>query len=270
MRRLLGGVVTAITFVSFLGACGSGGDDPAQIVRAAATKTEAANSSRLAVTVDVHQGAQKGAVTAEGAFDYGTRTGRMSMDLSSMPGAGAVGLGTMEAIVDGSVLYMKFPPALAQQLPGGKSWVKLDVEAAARQSGFDASELSQVQQGDPTQALRYLRGASDDVRKIGEEDLRGAHTTHYAATLDLKKAATSLSGAQRTAYDKAIAKLGTSTLPADVWIDDGGRARKLSFTRDAADVTLELYDFGVDVDAVPPPVSDVVDLAELLGGGQPG
>jgi hypothetical protein len=262
MRRLLGAVVAAITFVSFVGACGGGGDDPAQIVRAAASKTEAANSSRLAVTVDVHQGALKGPVTAAGAFDYGTRTGRMSME---MPGLGAI-----EAIADGSVLYMKFPAALAQQLPGGKSWVKLDVEAAARQSGFDLSELSQVQQGDPTQALRYLRGASDDVKKVGEDDLRGAHTTHYTATLDLKKAASSLSGSQRTAYDKAIAKLGTATLPADIWIDDAGRARKLSFTQDAADVTLELYDFGVDVDATPPAPSDVVDLAELLGGGQAG
>jgi hypothetical protein len=201
-------------------------------------------------------------VTAEGAFDYGTRRGRMSMDIP--------GLGAVDAIADGSVLYMKFPGALAQQLPGGKSWVELDVEAAARQSGFDLSELSQVQQGDPTQALHYLRGASDDVRKVGEQDLRGAHTTHYTATLDLKKAASSLSGSQRTAYDKAIAKLGTATLPADIWIDDAGRARKLSFTQDAADVTLELYDFGVDVDATPPAPSDVVDLAELLGGGQAG
>lgn len=257
---MLVGVLAAMALL--VGACGSGGDDPAQIVRAAASKTEAADSSRLAVTVDVRQGAQQGAVTAEGAFDYRTRRGRMSMDI---PGFGAI-----DAIADGSVLYMKFPAALAQQLPGGKPWVKLDVEAAARQSGFDLSELSQVQQGDPTQALQYLRGASDEVKKIGEEDLRGAHTTHYTATLDLKKAASSLSGARRAAYDKAIAKLGTASLPADVWIDDAGRARKLSFTQDAAEVTLELYGFGVEVDAAPPPASDVVDLAELLGGGQAG
>ena len=257
---MLVGVVAGVALL--IGACRGAGDDPAQIVRAAASKTEAADSSRLAVTVDVHQGTRQGAVTAEGAFDYGTRRGRMSMDIP--------GLGALDAIADGSVLYMKFPAALAQRLPGGKPWVKLDVEAAARQSGFDVSELSQVQQGDPTQALQYLRGASDDVRKVGEEDLRGAHTTHYTATLDLKKAASSLSGARRTAYDRAIAKLGRSRLPADVWIDDAGRARKLSFTQDAADVTLELYDFGVDVQAAPPPASDVVDLAELLGGGQAG
>jgi hypothetical protein len=262
MRRLLGGVVAAITFVSFVGACGGGGDDPAQVVRAAASKTEAASSSRLAVTVDVHEGAQKGAVTAEGAFDYRSRTGRMSIEVP--------GLGAVEAIADGAVLYMKFPAAVAQQLPGGKSWVKLDLEAAARLSGFDLSELSQVQQGDPTQALQYLRGASDDVKKVGEEDVRGARTTHYKGTFDLKKAASSLSGASRTAFNKAIAKLGTSTLPADIWIDDAGRARKLSFTQDAADVTLELYDFGVEVDAAPPAASDVVDLAELLGGGRAG
>jgi hypothetical protein len=262
MRRLLGGVVAAITFVSFVGACGGAGDDPAQIVRAAASKTEAANSSRLAVTVDVHRGPRKGAVTAEGAFDYGSRTGRMSMDIA--------GLGAIDAIADGAVIYMKFPAALARQLPGGKSWVKLDMETAARQSGFDLSELAQVQQGDPTQALQYLRGASDDVKKVGEEDVRGAHTTHYEGTFDLKKAASSLSGAERTAFDRAIARLGTSTLPADIWIDDAGRARKLTFTQDAADVTLELYDFGVGVDATPPAPSEVVDLAELLGGGTAG
>ncbi|HET7654060.1 MAG TPA: hypothetical protein VFK42_13565 [Acidimicrobiales bacterium] len=264
MRRSRAGLVVGVVAAMALlvAACRGAGDDPAQIVRAAASKTEAADSSRLAVTVDVHQGPLQGAVTAEGEFDYGTRRGRMSMDVPR--------LGAMDAIADGSVLYMKFPAALAQQLPGGKSWVKLDVESAARQSGFDVSELAQVQQGDPTQALQYLRGASDDVKKVGEEELRGAHTTHYTATLDLKRAASSLSGARRTAYDKAIARLGSATLPADVWVDDAGRARKLSFTQDAADVTLELYDFGVDVDAPPPAASDVVDLAELLGGGAAG
>lgn len=263
MRRGLVSVVAVVAGIALVAGCSSGGDDPGQVVRAAATKTAAAESSRLALTVDVHSGAQTGTVTAEGAFDYGNRRGRMTMDLSSV--AGAMGLGTVEAIVDGPVLYMKFPAAIAAQLPGGKSWVKIDVEAAGKQAGLDMSQLSDLQQGDPTQALQYLRGASDDVTKVGEEEVRGAHTTHYTATLDLEKAASSLSGAARKAYDDAVAKLGTSTLPADVWVDDAGRARKLTFRQSAADVTLELFDFGVDVATAPPPADQVVDLASILG-----
>ena len=52
-----------------------------------------------------------------------------------------------------------------------------------------------------------------------------------------------------------------------MWVDDKGRVRKLHYDvpGDAGSVTMELYDFGVAVDATPPPADQVADLGALLG-----
>lgn len=255
MRRVLGGVILAVALVA--GACGGDGTDPGQVVRAAASKTTAAESSRIALTVTGSK--PDGTVTGEGAFEYATRRGTMTMELP--------GMGTMDAVLDGLVFYLKFPTEVAAQIPGGKPWVTFDLERLGKQAGFDLGQVAQAQQGDPTQALDYLRGASDDVKKVGTEDVRGVETTHYRATLDLSKAAAQLSGEQRKAIDGAISTLRTKTIPTDVWIDADGRARRLTYstTKPKASVTIELFDFGVDVDASPPPPDQVTDLNELLG-----
>ena len=271
MRRFLVPVVAAIAFV--VPACGGGGDEPIEVVRAAATKTASADSSRIALTMEL-QGAQSGTVTADGAFQFDPPLGSMTMDLSAIPGAGA--MGTMTAVVDGTVIYMKFPAEIAAQIPGGKAWVKIDMAAVGEQAGVDFAQLMQASQSDPTQALQYLRGASDDIAEVGEEQVRGVDTTHYRGTVDLRRAAAQYEGPQREAIESAIDLIGVATMPLDVWIDDDGRARKMRYSQDmskassgavdTAIVTFEMYEFGVEVDAEAPPADQVTDLATLLGG----
>lgn len=268
MRRFLVPVVAALALVA--GACGGGGDDsPGQIVRAAATRTTEGESSRIELTMRLRGGAQEGDVSATGLFDYDRRLGAITMEMS--------GLGTIEAILDDTVYFMKFPPELAGQIPGGKPWVRIDLAAVGEQAGVDVSRLLQASQTDPRQTLRYLRGASDDVTEVGEEVVRGTDTMHYRATLDLRKAAAEYDGEVREAMESAIDALGTDTMPVDVWIDDEGRARKVELTQDMTEVsggqvgtavtTIELFDFGVDVDVEPPPADQVADLGALLGAG---
>jgi hypothetical protein len=272
MRRVLAPVAVGLVLVT--AGCGGGGDDPAQIVRAAATRTADANSSRLELTVDV-AGAQAGTVTASGTFDYESRRGTLSMDLSQVPNAS--GMGTLDAVVDGSVIYLRFPPEIAAQIPGGKPWVKIDIETAGRQAGLDVAQFGGFDQSDPTQALQYLEGASDDTTEVGEEDVRGTPTTHYRATLDLRKAADGLSGEAREAFESGIDELGVTKVPADIWVDEEGRARKLTYTVDVSEVsggeadrvvvTMELFDFGVEVDASPPAADEVFDVSSFTGAG---
>jgi hypothetical protein len=193
----------------------------------------------------------------------------MTLDLFGVGGHSA----SMQMIFDELVIYMRFPPGLGAELPGGKSWVKMDLEALGKQQGIDLGELTQFGQTNPTQSLWFLQGASDDFEEVGEEEVRGVGTTHYRGTVDLRKAAEQISEAARTTAERLIELMGVSKLPFEVWIDDEGLARRIKYEQplpaaageDASmTLTMDFFDFGVDVDVEPPPESEVTDIQELL------
>jgi hypothetical protein len=254
-------------------ACGGESLSPQAAVAQAATKYEEAGSSRVSMTAtikDVPGGPLS--FTGEGEFDQ--ESGRMTMDMSSLGEAtGGALAGEMELVFDQLVLYMKFPAPISEQLPGGKSWVRIDLREAGQELGIDLEELMQVQQSDPTQSLQYLRGASDDFEEVGQEDVRGVETTHYRGTIDPRKAAEQLPEDVREAFEQATELIGTNKLPFDVWIDGDGMARRMKYEQPlpgaggetaSMALTMELFDFGVEVDVEPPPDDEVLDIQELL------
>lgn len=268
MRRSLALLLAGLAFVA--AACGRDANG-AQIVRTAATKTIDANSARMATTIRLSGGRLSGTITGAGAFDFTAHRGRVTMDVSGITGGN--GLKSIDAVTDGHVFYVHLPPDLGAQFGGGKSWMKFDLASAARQFGLDPDQLGGAVQGDPGQALSYLRGVSNHVDDVGADTVRGAATTHYRAEVDLKKAASQLEGRQREALDKVIAHLGATTFPVDVWIDGAGRVRKMTWSQQLpskggekgnVSMTMELFDFGTTVDATPPPPDQVVDLADFL------
>jgi hypothetical protein len=216
-------------------------------------------------------------ISAEGAFDYGAKQGSMAMSIQDPDSGQRI---EIQMVFAGLVIYERLPSELASQLPGGKAWIKLDLEALGSMTGVDLGSLADASSSDPTQALQFLEGASGEVTKVGTDTIRGDATTHYRATLDLEKAAEGLSADARTAYEQAVKGLGTTTLPADVWIDTEGRLRRMEYALDesafgasaapgALDTVrfaMELYDFGVPVSVETPDPSEVTDLSELLGG----
>jgi hypothetical protein len=106
----------------------------------------------------------------------------------------------------------------------------------------------------------------------GQRSVRGASTTHYRVVLDLNRAGASLPPEQRPAIDELVRSLGTSTLPADVWLDESGRVRRRRFGVDTdgsgptapTTVNLELFDFGIPVTVEVPPADQVTDLTNLF------
>jgi hypothetical protein len=257
-------------------ACGGESLSPQAAVAQAATKYEEAGSSRVSMSATT-TGVPGGpfTFTAEGEFDR--ERGRMTMDMSELGEAtGGAFAGELEMILDDLVMYMKFPEAITEQLPGGKSWVRIDLREAGKELGIDLEELMQVQQSDPSQSLQYLRGASDDFEEVGEEEVRGVETTHYRGTIDLHKAVEQLPEDARGSFERAIDLIGTDELPLDVWIDDDGMARRMKYDQPlpsaggeegAMELTMEFFDFGVDVDVEPPPSDEVIDIKELIGAG---
>jgi hypothetical protein len=260
-------------------ACGGGGTATAvTVVRDAPKKTSDAHTSRVEVLIERPgaAGAQPtGPIRTTGEFDFVAHRGHMLIDLSQLGLPGP----PIDAVYDNTFVYTKLPRALAPGLPAGKSWVKVDLAAAGRTIGVDVAGLSQGQAGDPSQTFDFLRGASDDVTRVGTEEVRGTQTTHYKAVLDLNKAAEE-SPSAREAIKSAIKVLGSSKQPADVWIDASGLLRRMRYVADLSKsktaastpgapanvtFTIDLFDFGVPVNATVPPADQVVDLSALTG-----
>jgi hypothetical protein len=283
--RLLALCATAV--VAIAPACGSdeettaprNGPPPQAAVAAAATKTTDAGSYRADFSLAMDgflPGSEARRVTmkGEGEFDARAQSGRMKIDMSEFAKAlGAQDFGDVEILMERFVMYMKFP--LLQQLqPGMKPWIRFDLRELAAQQGLDLAGLQQVNQSDPRQALLYLRAASGPVDEVGEEDVQGVSTTHYRTTVDLEKVA-KLEPEQRANVQRVIQQTGVRTVPTEVWVDEEGLVRRMKIMyeemrfgpgrRGDMAMTMELHDFGVEVDVERPPAGQVVDVEELMG-----
>lgn len=118
---------------------------------------------------------------------------------------------------------------------------------------------------DPLWPLDALFGASGDAVEIGPEAVRGVPATRYRLTVDLARADAALpagvsvpSGPYRS----------LRALPAEVWLDAAGLARRISVNSEPATAgaqawsILELWDFGVAADITPPGPDEVLAPAE--------
>ena len=278
MRRTIGSVFAAAA----LAATGCNAElSPGATVIQSATATREAGSARVSYVAefDAVSASDSVPLTGEGVFDYANDRGRMVFDMSGLLGGSGTapeGADEVEMIVDDVVVYMKMP-FVTRMLPNPRPWIKLDLEAAAAAGRSDLAQVTQLGQGDPTQMLELLQGVTKEVRDLGREDVRGAATTHYETVLDLNRAAEQTSDSVRQSIQHLIARAGRARIPADVWIDDDGRMRKLSYAVDlptsgddaspasleSMSVTLELYEFGIDVSVSVPSDDEVVDLLEL-------
>jgi hypothetical protein len=257
---------------------GCGGDtlsfDP---VAQAASETAKSESSRVEFNATMQiDGVGGMAMSGSGVFDGRARSGAMNMRFS-VPDQLQSTLGgadpTIEMIVDGRhglVMYMRSP--LFKAMAGDK-WLKLDMAKLARKEGFDLNSLMNANQADPSQSLTMLM-ASSDAHVLGYDRVRGVFTTHYTLNVDLDRLAK-----ENETYRKMVGSLkqvaGTTSFPAEAWIDDNGRVRRMkvdmSFNSPTGgaftmSMTMELYAFGTKVDVPSPPARDVLDAASLLGG----
>ena len=183
-----------------------------------------------------------------------------------------------EVITDHAVVYTH-SAQLSQLLGAGRKWVKFDAEKLGRLAGIDVSALTQSGQ-DPTQAVRQLRAVSDDIEKVGREQVRGVDTMHYRATVELRRYPALVPAGERAAARDAIDQLiemtGAATVPVDVWVGEDDLVRRLAqkLTLKGAggpseiEQRFEFYDFGADVDVRIPPPSEVADVTDLAASGR--
>jgi len=281
-----------------LAACGGGGgggevattpDGGNAVLASAAEQTSATGSSKVDFTLVTDlppELSQKPVtLTGQGEFDYANRQGQVTYDFSQLFATlGQKSSDPVEMRFVGDVFYMKFP-LLSNFLPDAKPWLEFDLKTLASEGGIDLSQLQQLGQSDPSQALDYLR-ATGSVDEVGTEELDGVQTTRYKGTIELDRVADQVPAGQRDKVRAAIEQLkkqtGLTEIPTEVWVDGDGLVRKMEFsytakvpveggeTKDASStVTLEFSDFGVDVNVEPPPadqVTNLADLTALMGG----
>jgi hypothetical protein len=263
-NRTLSAFACAAVSALVLSGCSSGGTtsttntDLARLVADSATKSTA-TTARLTIDVNVSQpGSQSVDITGSGQFDYANHTGLITETIPSVSGNPG---GTVEIREIGQTVYVKVPNPPDPSTP----WVKTDAKTFGSENGSSGTS-------DPSQFLSYLRGASSGITDEGTDTVRGTETRKLKADLDLHKAAAKLSADQRQAVEQAIQQLGTSTIPAEVWIDDQGRLRKMTFSLQLKSggqgstsapksaefsLTLELFDYGAPVHVIAPPSSQV-------------
>ena len=254
-------IAIAIGAIALVAPSHGGSIDP---VAQAADTTSAAGTAEFGLAGNINVAGQSIPLNGNGAVDMKNQRMNMSMGFP-IPGFGQM---QMQEILDGTTIYMKFPDALAQRLPGGKAWMKLDLEALGKSQGIDMKSLTQANQANPTDILAALKAVGSS-HVVGQEDVGGTPTTHYAAAIDLNKAAERIPNQQTVDSVKQMFKAsGLSSIPVDVWVDRSGRVKqegvKLSTPQFSMNMTLTFTQFGVPVDTTPPPADQTMDASALL------
>lgn len=232
-------------------------------VAQAADTTAAAGTAEFGIAGTITAAGQSIPLNGSGAIDMPHNRMRMSIGFP-LPGFGQL---SADEIFDGKTIYMHFPESLSQRLPGGRPWMKLDLQNLGKSVGIDFSQLAQASQNSPSEMLQALKAVGSS-HVVGHESIHGAPTTHYRGSIDLNKVAGQVPGEQAGTIKRLFKSSGLSSFPVDVWVDRSGRVRreglKVSATGMSMDMTVDFTRFGVQVDTSPPPADQVTDMSALL------
>ncbi len=243
---------------------GSGGGVYLAAIAKAADVTDQVPGYKFELTSSTSFGGQSFSVHGTGSIDERGRQGSMSLQVEGK---------TLSEIISRPYVYIEVPSASSASVSAGKPWLRTDISTFTQSFGGSSLGSSSA---DPTQTLSFLKAAGT-VAKVGAEDVRGAPTTHYHATVELSRYPTAVGPNLRAAasrYAQTVRRItGSDALPIDVWIDAQSRVRrialklKLCSPQGKIDESLDmtLYDYGRQPAVEPPPASQVTDIDGRLG-----
>ena len=240
-------------------------------VAKAAAVTAGAGGVQFALHGTVSAGGQSIPLDGSGVYDQASREASMTVGVT-VPGAGSM---KMDELVTGSTLYLHLPQ-LASGLPGGKPWIKIDLNGLMRRLGVDLGAIQQAQGDQVGDYLGYLKAAGN-AHAVGTETVDGVVTTHYAATIDLAQATKRLGGTLAKSLQRLQTLTGTSSMPVDVWVDRQHLVRRIEMryaikqpTAASTDMTMDFLRYHVPVHVTPPPADQVIDGDKALASALPG
>ncbi|WP_086559332.1 hypothetical protein [Streptomyces africanus] len=230
-------------------------------LRSAERATQRAGSARVESTTTM---GSLMSMTADGTLGWGDGiTGTLSITYTGGTVADTMrrlGSTSMEARYLPDAYYARMGEKFSEQA-GGKHWIRYayeDLEALAGGSGAHLGD--QMRSTTPNQSVKLLL-ASGDVRKAGEESVRGRPATHYTGTV----AAADVTDA---ALRKQLTEAGVTTETVDIWIDERNllvkKVEKARMSTGLMTQTAHYGDYGVPVRARRPPLSDTGDFEDLM------
>ncbi|WP_432497539.1 LolA-like protein [Kineococcus auxinigenes] len=243
-----------------LGACGGGEESAApattqlsayEVVQASAEQSSTAGSAKFAFTVDATApDGETVTVSGEGAFDAADHAVRTTVTLPNATGADG---GQVELRVVDDVAYVSGAP-----LTGQGQWVRLPLDAVGA-AGLDTTAV------DPAHQLEQLRAVADDVQEVPAVNVRGVQARGFSGTIDPQEALQQLPAEQRSAEaEQAAAEVGA--IPFTLYVDEQNRPVRLVVQvtdpddSAAAEVSMDYYDWGSEVDVDAPDPAAVTEL----------
>jgi hypothetical protein len=298
-RRASRGVPTLLALAALVGVgallSGCGASATLDPVARAAEVSSQQTGVRFSLSMHISASglpASGAGITASGYFNQRESSGEMTMNLAGLSALGGSsealgGLEHMQMIFKYPVVYVGLP-GLADKLPEGKTWMKLDLTQLAKEHGVKLPQLSSLDQTNPAEFLRYLRASGGDVTALGSESVDGVPTTHYRVMLSLSRILESYPASDRTAMRSALSALGSSgSIPAEVWVDHQNRVRRMRMSFNVpvpsaeaqagatpgsvgASMTMDFTSYGAVPPVSLPPASEVFDASALMGAGLSG
>ncbi|MFJ3618917.1 hypothetical protein ACIPSH_12305 [Streptomyces iakyrus] len=272
--RRVGLALAVATALTGMAACTSqeSSDDPGRddgaargrslaALRSAERATEHAESARVESTTTM---GSLMSMTADGTLGWSDGiTGTLTITYTGGTVADTMrrlGTTSMEARYLPDAYYARMGTKFAEQT-GGKHWIRYAYEDLGALTGGSGSHLGdQMRSTTPNQSVKLLL-SSGDVRKVGEETVRGRTATHWSGTV----AAADVADA---GLRKQLTEAGVTTETVDIWVDKRNLlVKKVEKARMATGLmtqTAHYADYGVAVRAERPPASDTGDFKDLM------
>ncbi|WP_369171670.1 hypothetical protein AB5J49_28550 [Streptomyces sp. R28] len=246
--------IALLTALTALVACTSSdrpGEEPDHAVTAALRtverSTDAAESARVSSTTTMGSTLS---MKADGTLAWGDDlTGTLTITYTGGTTAETMrrlGTTSMEARYLPDAYYARMGDTFAEKADG-KHWIKYGYDDLKRLAGSSGADVADQMRGTTPHTSVKLLLSSADVRKVGEEKVRGEHTTHYSGTVQGE---------------------GATTQTFDIWVDHRNLlVKKVENGRTATgQLTQTAYysDYGVKAATEKPPAGDTADFKELL------
>ena len=213
--------------------------------------------------------------SANAEVDATAHAASMALSLHVPQGDGSPGTATAEmaVVLDDQNVYVRFPPAVTNQLPGlgGKPWIEINVAKAAGLPALSALGEDPTTT-DPSEMLQELRAGADGVTDEGQQRVDGVQTTHYRGMINLEQLLPNLPSAEQASLRKLIQGQG---VPVDVWSDAHHLVRRIDMFLALGvgngpslqeSVTADFSHYGPQPPPTLPPASLVTNASGLLAG----
>ena len=224
MRRLS---VLLFLLLPLAAGCGS---DPSSL-QGSGDALKNASSSRVELKLEGRGMPDWGLMSATGSIDYANKRGEL------------VFTGKSDSTPEARALIVGRDAYLGAKVGDTMYWVNESGESTRAADRFMPGATGMR----PDRLLKDLIEASNNVEKLGIEEIRGVTTTHYRAHLDKSKL-----GIDGNQNEPGV---------VEAWIDEQGLPRRVRvpYGGEADPVAVaDLFDFGVSVDVEAPPADDIL------------